>query len=87
MDSCSPQLTYLRFRVQNIPTATPILAIRDLLKEDMDRESGDGRQLMRTSSGVSARQAMYANPNAANVASMELMIESYNRDVRGEPVS
>ena len=86
MDSSSPQLTYLRFRLQSIPAATPILTIRDLLKEDMDRESGDSRQLARTSSGGNARQAMYATPNAANITSMELMIENYNKDVRGEPV-
>ena len=29
---------------------------------------------------------MYATPNAANIASLESMIESYNRDVKGEPI-
>ena len=86
MDSSSPQLTYLRVRLQGIPTVTPILAIRDLLKEDMDRESGDGRHMARMSSGGNARQAMYATPNAANITSLEYMIENYNRDVQGEPI-
>ena len=84
MDKNAAQLTYLRFRLQNIAATTPILSIRDQLKEDLDREGSDGRQLTRTMSGGSIRQTMYATPNAANAASLEAMIEHYNLDATGQ---
>ena len=83
MASTSPELVWIRYRVNHLPDVTPILAIRDQLKADLDRETmvdvTSGQQ-----SAAGARQANYAAPDAAHVTRFSAMIAMHNRESWGE---